>query len=433
MDAPGSSHTLARETASPKVQRHTILLEVENLIGNGDTNAVTGQRLWTRNFLVITFENFLVAMNFLVLVAVVAKYATDRFGASSALAGLSAGIFILGAVFTRPLCGKWIHRIGQKRMLYGGLALSLALTLTYFAADSAALLLLVRFVHGAVFAAAHVATGTIVTGVVPRERYGEGIGYFALSQILANALGPFIGLLLIQHASFDAVIIAGAVTVALGLIALPLLSVKDVELTDGQLRESMGFKLRSFIEPKAVPIALVTMVLYLCHATVVSFLALYSEKIRLVGTASVFFIVYATVVFVARPFVARRFDAKGENSVMYPAILLFAIGLGVFSQARHGYVLLLAAVILGVGFGALQSSGQTIAVKSAPPHRMGLATSTFFLFADIGVGLGPLLAGLIIPSIGYRGTYLVLALVVVGCLFLYYALHGRHVRGRTAS
>jgi MFS family permease len=251
MDAPGSSHTLARETASPKVQRHTILLEVENLIGNGDTNAVTGQRLWTRNFLVITFENFLVAMNFLVLVAVVAKYATDRFGASSALAGLSAGIFILGAVFTRPLCGKWIHRIGQKRMLYGGLALSLALTLTYFAADSAALLLLVRFVHGAVFAAAHVATGTIVTGVVPRERYGEGIGYFALSQILANALGPFIGLLLIQHASFDAVIIAGAVTVALGLIALPLLSVKDVELTDGQLRESMGFKLRSFIEPKA--------------------------------------------------------------------------------------------------------------------------------------------------------------------------------------
>jgi MFS family permease len=216
-------------------------------------------------------------------------------------------------------------------------------------------------------------------------------------------------------------------------LILPLLSVKDLELTDGQLEETMGFKLRSFIEPKAVPIALVTMVLYLCYASIISFLALYSEEIRLVGTASFFFIVYATVVFVARRFVGRLFDAKGENFVMYPAILIFAIGLAVFSQARYGYVLLLAAVIIGVGFGAVQSSGQTIAVKSAPLHRMGLATSTFFVFADVGVGMGPLLAGLIIPSIGYRGTYVVFAIVAAGCLLLYYGLHGRHAGGRAAA
>jgi MFS family permease len=87
-------------------------------------------------------------------------------------------------------------------------------------------------------------------------------------------------------------------------------------------------------------------------------------------------------------------------------------------------MLLLAAVINGIGFGALQSSGQTIAVKSAPPHRTGLATATFFLFADVGVGVGPLLAGLIITSLGYRGTFGVLAAVVAACLLLYYALHG---------
>ena len=167
------------------------------------------------------------------------------------------------------------------------------------------------------------------------------------------------------------------------------------------------------------------MVIYLCYASVVSFLALYSEDIGLTTVASVFFIVYAVVVFLARPYVGRRFDAKGENSVMYPAILGFAIGLAVFSQARWGWMLLLAAVINGVGFGALQASGQTIAVKSAPPHRMGLATATFFLFADIGVGVGPLLVGLIVPSIGYRGTFAVLAGVVAASLLLYYALHGR--------
>jgi MFS family permease len=386
---------------------------------------VTRQKLWTRSFVIITFENFLVAMNFLLFLAVMSKFATDRFGASTALAGFTAGIFILGAVVARPLCGKWIHQIGQTRTLYVGVVLSLVLTLAYFIASSTGLLLVIRFLHGAAFAAAHVAAGTIVAGVVPRERYGEGIGYYTLSQIMANALAPFIALLLIQHSSFDSVIIACSIASAIGLVILPLLSVKDLELTEGQLREAKGFKLRSYIEPDAVPIALVAMVLYLCFTSIISFLALYSEEIRLVGTASVFFVVYATVVFIARPFVGRRFDAKGENSVMYPAILVFAIGLAVFSQARRGYVLLLAAVIIAVGFGAIQSSGQTIAVKISPPHRMGLATSTFFLFADIGVGLGPILCGLVIPFLGYRGTYVLVAIAAAGCLFLYYALYGR--------
>ncbi len=304
--------------------------------------------------------------------------------------------------------------------------LSLAFSLTYFAVDSIGLLLPIRLLHGAAFAAAHVATGTIVTGVIPRRRYGEGIGYFALSQILANALGPFLGLLLIQHGSFDSVIIASAAASGVGLIVLPFISVKDVKLTEGQLKEAMGLKLTSFVEPKAVPISLVTMVLYLCYSSIVSFLALYAEEIRLVGAASVFFMVYATVVFLERPFVGRRFDAKGENSVVYPAILIFAIGLALFSQARQSFVLLLAAAIIGVAFGVLQSSGQTIATMSAPPHRMGLATSTFFLFADIGVGVGPLVAGLVISFIGYRSTFVALAIVAVGCLPLYYGLHGRH-------
>ena len=75
---------------------------------------------------------------------------------------------------------------------------------------------------------------------------------------------------------------------------------------------------------------------YLCYASVISFLALYTEEIRLVGAATFFFIVCAAVMFVTRPFVGRRFDAKGENSVMYPAIPCFALGLALLSQARHG-------------------------------------------------------------------------------------------------
>ncbi len=395
---------------------------------------MTRQKLWTRGFAIITFENFLVALTFWLLMVVVAKFATDRFGASAALAGFSASIFIIGAVGARPMCGKWIHRLGQTRTLYTAVALSLVFTLAYFAAGNVGLLLLVRFLHGAAWGATHVAAGTIVASVVPKERYGEGIGYFTLGQTVATGIGPFIGLLLIQHGSFNSVIITCAAASVIGLIIIPLASIKDLELTTDQMKETKGFRLGTYIQPNAVPVALVGMVIYLCYASVISFLALYSQEIRLVRAATFFFLLCAVAMLLTRPFVGRRFDARGENSVLYPAIPIFALSIAVLSQARDSYVLLLSAAIMGVGFGAIQSGGQATAVKITPPHRMGLATSTYYAFVDIGSGIGPLLCGLLIPFAGYRGMYVTMAVVAVGCLVLYYALHGkRATRAERAS
>ncbi len=390
---------------------------------------MTGQRLWTRSFAVITLENFLVSVNFWLLMTVVSKFASDKFGVSTALAGFAVGINIIGAVIGRALCGKWIHRVGQTRTIYVGVGATLTLTLMYFAAASTALLLVIRFFHGLAFGGTHVAAGTIVAGVVPKERYGEGIGYFTLGQTVATGVGPFIGLLLIQHGSFDSVIIASAVALALGFAMLPFLAVKDVELTAEQVEETKGFRLSSYIEPKAVPIAVIALVVYLCYSSVISFLALYAEEIRLVSTASVFFVVFAAAVLLTRPFVGRRFDAKGENAVMYPAIPVYALGLVIVSQARHGAILLLAAAVMGLGFGALQAGGQATAIKVTARHRLGLATSTFYTFADAGAGVGPLLCGLLVPLTGYRGMYAVVALVAAGCLALYYVLYGRNAGG----
>ena len=389
---------------------------------------MTGSKLWTRSFVIISLVNFLVGMSLLLLMIVVTKVATDRFDASPALAGLSASIFTIGAFVTRPICGKWLHQVGQARMVYTGAILNLALTLLYFAANSNTVLLVIRLLHGAAFGTMTLATATIVAHIVPRERYGEGIGYFTLGQTMATAIGPFLGLLLLRHGSFNTIIIVCASVSAIGLLLLPLASVKNLELTEEQLAETKGFKLRNFVEPKVIPIGLTVMATFICSSSVTSFLALYSEDIQLTRAASVFFIVYAAVMFVTRPLIGRRFDVKGENSVMYPALIIFALSLAIYSQARHGLVLLMAAAIMGVGFGAVQSSGRVISIKITAPHRVGQATSTFYIFGDIGLGVGPLLCGLLVPSTGYRGAYVIMAVLAVLCLPLYHVLYGRRAR-----
>jgi MFS family permease len=157
----------------------------------------------------------------------------------------------------------------------------------------------------------------------------------------------------------------------------------------------------------------------------VTFLSLYAKEIHLIDAASFFFIVYAVVVLISRPAVGRLFDLKGENSIMYPAILIFSTGMFLFSHSYHGYALLLAAALIGLGLGAIQSSTQAIAIKIASSHRLGLANSTYFMFSDIGMGIGPLLVGFLIPFIGYRGMYTVVAIIALACLLFYYLLHGK--------
>ena len=385
----------------------------------GDINGAGGDRgaavavkqsLWTRSFVVISFVNFLQSVVFLLLMIIMAKVATDRFGASPALAGLSASIFVIGSFAVRPFFAKRIHSIGQTRVLYVASFFSVVLILMYFVVHSNEMLLLVRFLHGAAHGTAALATGTIVAGVVPRERYGEGIGYFTLGQTLSTAIGPFVGILLIRRGGFDSIIITCSVLASIALLALPLLRVRDLQLTE---------------EQQAVPVAVAVGLSYLCYSSVSSFLALYSEAIRLTGAATVFFIVYAIVVFVTRPLVGRRFDARGENSVMYAAIVVFAVGLAILAVAHQGAVLLLSAAVLGLGFGTIQTCGRAVTIKVTPLYRMGQATSTFYIFGDTGLGLGPLFCGLLIPLTGYRGMYGIMAVIAMVSVVLYHLLHLR--------
>ncbi len=158
---------------------------------------------------------------------------------------------------------------------------------------------------------------------------------------------------------------------------------------------------------------------------VLTFISVYAEQINLVDAAGLFFIIYAVTILVSRPFLGRLLDARGANIVIYPCLLIFAIGMFLFSQATLGITLVMAAALIGLGYGNLQSSTQTTAINMAPPDKLGLATATYFMLYDIGFGIGPYLFGLLIPFIGYRNLYSIMVMVILGVILLYFVLHGR--------
>lgn len=83
--------------------------------------------------------------------------------------------------------------------------------------------------------------------------------------------------------------------------------------------------------------------------------------------------------------------------------------------------------MLGAGFGNFQSAGQAVSLSLVSRSRFAQATTTFYIFFDLGIGLGPYLFGFMVPAVGYGGMYQSLAVVVLGALAVYYFLHGRRV------
>ena len=83
-------------------------------------------------------------------------------------------------------------------------------------------------------------------------------------------------------------------------------------------------------------------------------------------------------------------------------------------KARIGVILLLAGAI--INFGTFQSSAQTVAINEATRHRIGLVTSTNFVFFDFGIGVGPFLMGFILPLIEFRGLYGGMAAIIFVCI-----------------
>jgi len=180
-----------------------------------------------------------------------------------------------------------------------------------------------------------------------------------------------------------------------------------------------------YVQLSVVPISSVLFLVYIGYAGIISFVAGYADSLGLDEAVSVYFVVYAVVIFVSRPIVGRRIDRLGENSTIYICLVSLVAGFVVLAFALEAVLLLASAALLGFGIGATQSIIQAVIARDAPIDELGKANSTFFMSMDLGSGIGPVAIGAIIPLVGYSACYLVLAVVSVCAIVDYYLVHGR--------
>ena len=202
-------------------------------------------------------------------------------------------------------------------------------------------------------------------------------------------------------------------------VACYLFPVQNIELTDNHKKLLNSWSLNTFIEYKVLFISIVAFLIGLSYSSVLGFLSIYADNLGLSTAGAFFFVVYALIITLTRPFAGQIFDAKGENAVMYPSFIFLAIGLLTLSYTTTSFMLLLSGALIGLGYGTFMSNGQAVCLKLVDSSKVSIALSTYFIGLDLGLGFGPYALGTVHSFLSYSGIYILCAALTVAVAILY--------------
>lgn len=372
--------------------------------------------IWTKSFVNISISTFFIFVVFYALLTFMPLYVLNDLGGTATEGGLAVSIFLLSAIIMRFFAGMILEKFGKKKILILSLFLFTVSTILYVFVGSFAVLLLLRFFQGIWFSLLTTVAGAIAADIIPPERRGEGLGYYGIAMNLAVVAGPFIALSLQLYLSSQIIFIILSIIMIIGFFCALAVQVDEIPFVK---EEKHKLTINDFLEKKSMPIATVGFFISFAYASILTFISVYAESLGLIKAASFFFVVYAIAMLLVRPFSGRIFDTMGPNVVIIPSIIIFGVGLISLSFTASSWMLLVSGALVGLGYGTLLPSFQTLAIQAADKHRSGYATGTFFAFYDSGIAIGSVSLGLIAGFAGYSNLYLMLGIFVILIVFYY--------------
>ncbi|CAM3670694.1 MFS transporter [Mesobacillus zeae] len=356
------------------------------------------ERLWTKNYIMLTITALLLFSGFYLLMPTLPMF-IKQLGGSESQVGFIIGVFTISAVILRPIVGGLMDRYGRRVFIISGL-LFFAITMYFYDwVTGIVFLVVLRILHGMGWAIATTSIGTAVTDVIPQSRRGEGMGWYGLAMTLGMALGPILGLWVAKSFSFHYLFL---LCTALAIIAFILAIGTKIPAVQHTSKKPI-----SFFETTVLPVAIVTFFLSFTFGGITTFLPLFAANIQVnVGT---FFLVYAVTLTVIRPLAGKISDKYGEGVIIVPALLTLIVALLVLTMTKGLVGLVITAILYGIGFGSAQPALQVVIIRLAPPEKRGVANATFFTAFDLGIGLGAILLGLVSQLMGYQMLFIVCA------------------------
>ncbi|WP_342741403.1 MFS transporter [Sporomusa acidovorans] len=392
---------------------------------SGNTGTAVMESLWTMSFVLTIFTNFLAYFGNFMLMSTLPLHVL-HIGGNKIMAGLVTGIYSLTGFISRLKIGGLLDRKGRRPIMLAGLSLLLLTIISYNAAAySIILLLALRAIHGISWSATTTSVSTLASDLIPAARRTEGMGLFGISMSSAVAVGPGLGLYLMEYYNHTALFLFSAVCIVLALLTgfwenryyhtqtrveAPIIN--KLEHSVGQITKSTVF------EKKVIWPSFLFFIVMMTYSTIGIFLPAYASE-QGIANIGLFFVVTALSTIFVRLVSGRVADRHGNNKVLIPGMVLLAVGLYLLSVARSFPLFLVAAVVYGSGHGAVQPTLNALVISLAPVERRGVANATFLCAMDIGLIIGSVIWGSVAQAFGFTYIYSTSMILIILSIAIY--------------
>lgn len=355
---------------------------------------MNNQRLWSSNFLFACGANFSIFFAFYMLLPVMSMYLAQELKATNSQIGMILSSYVIMALIIRPFAGFFVDTLPRKALLLVCLLLYVLCFGGYIIAGSMLVFLLFRAFHGATFGISTVSMNTLAIDIMPSARRGEGIGYFGVMSNLAMATGPMLALMVYDatHNFHHLFYLA----MGMALLALILASFIKTEPRPKPTGVIEPISLDRFILVKGLRAAAAMALISFSYGMMTTYIAMYGNTVIGVTSGSGIFFLY----FAAGLIFSRLISGKLINKGLFKPVSIIGISLLIISYCF--FVTLLtplvyyaSGVAMGIGYGMLSPSFQTMLINLAPHNKRGTANATYFASWDLGIGMGVLLGGII--------------------------------------
>ena len=384
---------------------------------------MTQDKLWNRNYCKVMAANFTLFFAFYVLTPLLPLYLSEHFGATKDVIGLVLSGYTITALLVRPFSGFVVDTFPRKTVLMVCFSAFAIFFAGYLAASSLLLFTIVRTLHGGPFGALTVANSTVAIDVLPSSRRTEGIGYYGLSNNLAMAIAPMVGIFIYKFTnSFELIFWLALVVACAGWLTDATVKTRR----NGGAKVPSKLSLDRFFLLRGWLLGLNMVAFGFSFGVLSNYLAIYGkEMMGITGGTGTYFMLCSVGLILSR---LQGGKALRQGRLTFNAgsgMVISFIGYTLFILVPNMVGYYASALLIGLGNGHMWPAFQNMTINVAPNNQRGTANSTILVSWDIGIGLGILAGGIVAEHLDYATSFWTVALVnAIGSLL--YFLHTRH-------
>ncbi len=272
-------------------------------------------KMWSLSFVFVTLSNAFLFMVFEMLLPTLPLFVT-AIGGGAKQVGLVTGIFMISAIAIRPFAGVLAKRFNKKYLLIFGIVISACSTGAYYLASDVSVLLLIRLIHGAGFGLATTYFATIAAEIIPKERRGEGIGYFGVGETIAVSVGPMIGIAALELYDFERLFLGGMSILLLAMLMAVLVRRQP------EAKDTAEKGMVKVLERRVLFSSFLILLVGIAASGIMSFFSLYAIEKGFRSVGMFFFLIAAASFFICL-ISGKIFDRFRSGSHPYSRINIF--------------------------------------------------------------------------------------------------------------